>query len=78
MNTWLQISTVDCADNTATSCYCLNAKFTKNVIDCVQAWCQTDEQTKQALQYLVGICAEYVPQNPGLVGDCPKDTFTPP
>jgi hypothetical protein len=75
MNTWLQISTEDCKDNTATDCYCKNAKFTKNVIDCVQAWCQTDEQTKKTLQYLVGICAEHVPENPGLVTDCPKDTF---
>jgi hypothetical protein len=80
MNTWLQISTEDCKDNTATDCYCKNAKFTKNVIDCVQAWCETDEQTKKTLQYLVGICAEHVPENPGLVTDCPKDTFdnTPP
>jgi hypothetical protein len=75
MNTWLQISTEDCKDNTAVDCYCKNAKFTKNVIDCVQAWCETDEQTKQTLQYLVGICASYVPQNPGLVSNCPSDTF---
>jgi hypothetical protein len=75
MNTWLQISTEDCKDNTATDCYCKNSKFTKNVIDCVQAWCQTDEQTKKTLQYLVGICAEHVPENPGLVTDCPSDTF---
>lgn len=75
MNTWLQISTEDCKDNTATDCYCKNAKFTKNVIDCVQARCETDEQTKQTLQYLVGICASYVPQNPGLVSNCPNDTF---
>jgi hypothetical protein len=78
MNTWLQISTEDCKDNTATDCYCKNSKFTKNVIDCVQAWCSTDEQTKETLQYLVGICAQYVPQNPGLVSDCPNDTFNTP
>ncbi|KAH8732213.1 hypothetical protein GQ44DRAFT_697260 [Phaeosphaeriaceae sp. PMI808] len=78
MNTWLQISTEDCKDNTAVDCYCKNSKFTKNVIDCVQAWCKTDEETKQTLQYLVGICAQYVPENPGLVSDCPEDTFQPP
>lgn len=78
MNTWLEISTEDCKDNTATDCYCKNSKFTKNVIDCVQAWCETDEQTKKALQYLVGICAQHVPENPGLVSDCPGDTFSPP
>tara|TARA_R110002003_G_scaffold44_1_gene3185 strand:- start:544 stop:1176 length:633 start_codon:yes stop_codon:yes gene_type:complete len=78
MNTWLQISTEDCKDNTATDCYCKNSKFTKNVIDCVQAWCETDEETKSTLQYLVGICAQYVPENPGLVEDCPDDTFNTP
>ncbi|KAH7088586.1 hypothetical protein FB567DRAFT_441107 [Paraphoma chrysanthemicola] len=78
MNTWLQISTEDCKDNTAADCYCKNAKFTKNVIDCVQAWCETDEETKSTLQYLVGICAQYVPENPSLVEDCPNDTFNPP
>jgi hypothetical protein len=78
MNTWLQISTEDCKDNTATDCYCKNSKFTKNVIDCVQAWCKTDSETRETLQYLVGICAQYVPQNPGLVSDCPKDTFNTP
>ncbi|KAF2032312.1 hypothetical protein EK21DRAFT_109983 [Setomelanomma holmii] len=75
MNTWLQISTEECKDNTATDCYCKNSKFTKNVIDCVQAWCKTDEETKSTLQYLVGICAQYVPENPGLVSNCPNDTF---
>ncbi|KAF1921009.1 hypothetical protein BDU57DRAFT_437054 [Ampelomyces quisqualis] len=77
MNTWLQISTEDCKDNTAADCYCKNAKFTKNVIECVQARCDTDQQTKDTLQYLVGICAQYVPENPGLVTDCPEDTFEP-
>ncbi|KAH7401101.1 hypothetical protein DE146DRAFT_718242 [Phaeosphaeria sp. MPI-PUGE-AT-0046c] len=80
MNTWLQISTEDCKDNTNADCYCKNSKFTKNVIDCVQARCDTDAQVKETLQYLVGICAQHVPENPGLVTDCPKDTFdnTPP
>ncbi|EAT90718.2 hypothetical protein HBH56_190240 [Parastagonospora nodorum] len=79
MNTWLQIST-ECKDNTNKDCYCKNAKFTKNVIDCVVARCDTPEQTKKTLQYLVGICAEHVPENPSIVTDCPKDTFdnTPP
>lgn len=80
MNTWLQISTEDCKDNTNADCYCKNAKFTKNVIDCVQARCDTDAQVKETLQYLVGICAQHVPENPSIVDDCPKDTFdnTPP
>lgn len=74
MNTWLQIST-QCKDNTDKRCYCVNADFTKNVIDCVSAWCGTDEETKSALQYLIGICAEHVPENPKIIEDCP--TYIP-
>ncbi|OAL43223.1 hypothetical protein IQ07DRAFT_524565 [Pyrenochaeta sp. DS3sAY3a] len=74
MNTWLQIDS-KCKDNTDKSCYCVNPDFTKNVIACVSAWCGTDDETRQALQYLIGICAEYVPQNPGIVEDCP--TYIP-
>jgi len=78
MNTWLQITTTDCKDNTAADCYCKNSKFTKSVIDCVQAWSKTDEETKNNLRYLVGICAKYVPENPSLIEDCPKGTFNSP
>jgi hypothetical protein len=74
MNTWLQITT-ECKDNTNTECYCKNTRFTKAVIECVSARCSTDEETKKTLQYLVGICAEHVPENPSIVTDCPKDTF---
>ncbi|CAO2647719.1 Nn.00g086410.m01.CDS01 [Neocucurbitaria sp. VM-36] len=74
MNSWLQIDS-SCKDNTDKSCYCVNPDFTKNVIDCVSAWCGTDEETKQTLQYLIGICAEYVPQNPGIIENCP--TYIP-
>ncbi|KAL1649033.1 hypothetical protein SLS61_006556 [Didymella pomorum] len=71
MNTWLEISG-DCKNNADASCYCKNKDFTKNVIDCVSAWCGTDDETRQSLQYLIGICAEHVPENPGLVTDCPS------
>jgi hypothetical protein len=70
MNTWLEINS-ECKDNTDASCYCGNADFTKNVIDCVAAW-TTDAEIQQALQYLIGICANYVPQNPGLITNCPS------
>ncbi|KAF2633559.1 hypothetical protein BU25DRAFT_405427 [Macroventuria anomochaeta] len=71
MNTWLEISG-DCKNNADASCYCKNKDFTKQVIDCVSAWCGTDDETREALQYLIGICAEHVPENPGLVTDCPS------
>ena len=71
MNTWLEISG-DCKNNADASCYCKNKDFTKQVIDCVSAWCGTDDETREALQYLIGICAEHVSENPGLVTDCPS------
>ncbi|KAF2115688.1 hypothetical protein BDV96DRAFT_574307 [Lophiotrema nucula] len=81
MNTWLQINT-ECKDNTDVNCYCKNPDFTKSVIECVKAWA-TDAETQQALSYLVGICASYVPQNPGIITNCPSTiplgpTYTPP
>ncbi|KAH6616886.1 hypothetical protein C7974DRAFT_366571 [Boeremia exigua] len=71
MNTWLEVSG-DCKNNADASCYCKNKDFTKQVIECVSAWCGTDDETREALQYLIGICAEHVPENPGLVTDCPS------
>ncbi|KAF2006932.1 hypothetical protein P154DRAFT_517384 [Amniculicola lignicola CBS 123094] len=71
MNTWLEVQT-ECKDNTDVQCYCKNADFTKNVIDCVSAW-STNEQIQEALQYLIGICASYVPQNPGIITNCPSN-----
>lgn len=74
MNTWLEVSG-SCKNNADASCYCKNKDFTKQVIECVSAWCGTDDETRDALQYLIGICAEHVPENPGLVTDCP--TYIP-
>lgn len=70
MNTWLTINT-QCSDNTDANCYCSNPDFTKSVIDCVAAWA-TDAETQQALQYLIGICAPHIPENPGIITDCPS------
>ncbi|KAF2748068.1 hypothetical protein M011DRAFT_493955 [Sporormia fimetaria CBS 119925] len=71
MNTWLEINS-QCKDNTDSDCYCKNPEFTKSVIECVAAW-STDDETQQALQYLLGICASHVPENPGLITDCPTN-----
>ncbi|KAI8937080.1 hypothetical protein NX059_006297 [Plenodomus lindquistii] len=71
MNTWLQVDD-KCKNNADKSCYCKNPEFTKNVIDCVTAWCGTDEETQKSLQYLIGICADHVPENPKIIEDCPS------
>ncbi|KAF2500428.1 hypothetical protein BU16DRAFT_547288 [Lophium mytilinum] len=70
LNTW--IITSECKDNTDFSCYCKNAGFTKSVIDCVSAWGADSSEVQAALSYLVGICAPFVPQNPGLITNCPS------
>ncbi|KAI4643605.1 hypothetical protein J4E93_006616 [Alternaria ventricosa] len=72
MNSWLQISAPDCKDNTDSNCYCLKPEFTKNVIDCISARCGSDDEISKGLQYFIGICAQHVPENPSIVGDCPS------
>lgn len=69
MNTWLQVNT-QCKDNTDSECYCKIPDFTDNVLACVAAR-GTDEEQSQAVQFFLGICAPAIPQNPGLVTNCP-------
>lgn len=69
LNSW--IHKVGCSSNTDSDCYCKETDFTKKVIDCVSAWGATDSEVSEALSYLTGICAAYVPQNPGLVTNVP-------
>ncbi|KAF2803798.1 uncharacterized protein BDZ99DRAFT_452913 [Mytilinidion resinicola] len=71
MNTWITTKS-QCKDNTDFSCYCKNADFTKSVIECVSAWGADSSEVQAALSYLVGICAPFVPQNPGLITNCPS------
>ncbi|KAH7041925.1 hypothetical protein B0J12DRAFT_731005 [Macrophomina phaseolina] len=69
LNSW--ISKVGCKGNTDSDCYCKEADFTKKVIDCVTAWGASDSEISEALSYLTGICAAYVPSNPGLITNVP-------
>ncbi|KAG9379567.1 CFEM multi-domain protein [Pyrenophora tritici-repentis] len=78
MNSWLQISASGCKDNTDSNCYCVKPEFTKNVIDCITARCGNDDDTSKALQYFIGICADHVPKNPQIIGDCPSGAASPP
>lgn len=77
MNTWIQQS--GCKDNTDFTCFCPKADFTKNVIQCVTAHGGDNAVIGKALSYLQGICAAFIPVNPGIVTDCPKEIpITPP
>ncbi|KAL4897287.1 hypothetical protein BDV59DRAFT_198687 [Aspergillus ambiguus] len=69
INTWLSIP--KCTSNADTSCFCPSADFTKKVISCIQAWGSSDAEVQAALSYFTGICAAYVPENPGIVTAVP-------
>ncbi|KKY14316.1 putative extracellular serine-threonine rich protein [Diplodia seriata] len=69
LNTW--ITKVGCSGNTDTDCYCKEVDFTKKVIDCVDSRGGSDDEISQALSYLTGICAAFVPENPGLITNVP-------
>jgi hypothetical protein len=61
-----------CKSNSDTSCFCPNADFISKVQACVSAWSGSDADTQAALSYLAGICADFVPQNPGICTNVPK------
>jgi hypothetical protein len=78
VNTW--IGQTKCKDNADSSCYCRDAEFVKQVMGCIEAWSDDDDQTHGAASYFQGICAPYVPQNPAIITACPsagKPTTTP-
>ncbi|OCK79289.1 hypothetical protein K432DRAFT_383214 [Lepidopterella palustris CBS 459.81] len=70
MNTWMSKS--GCKDNSDYSCYCKIPDFTTNVINCVTAWGVDTTEISSALSYLAGICVQYIPQNPGIITNCPS------
>ncbi|KAF1812780.1 hypothetical protein P152DRAFT_513823 [Eremomyces bilateralis CBS 781.70] len=76
MNTWMFKS--GCNDNTDFDCYCKNPEFTKYVIDCVNSWGVDETIIAKALTFLQGICAAQIPENPGIVTDCPTYISTEP
>jgi hypothetical protein len=61
-----------CKDNSDAKCYCPNKEFTKKVISCIDAWGTSKSEITEALSYFTGICAAWVPQNPGIVTAIPS------
>ncbi|KAG8525882.1 uncharacterized protein KY384_000642 [Bacidia gigantensis] len=70
LQTWLTLT--KCKDNSDTDCFCKDNKFTENVQGCVNSWAQHADEQQSALSFLVAICAQHVPQNPGLVAHVPS------
>ncbi|PWY92066.1 hypothetical protein BO70DRAFT_357218 [Aspergillus heteromorphus CBS 117.55] len=71
INTWLNLLP-KCDSNSAASCYCPSSEFTNKVISCIQAWGASPEEIQSALSYFTGICAAFVPKNPGIVTAIPS------
>ncbi|KAI1475768.1 hypothetical protein F4774DRAFT_428697 [Daldinia eschscholtzii] len=64
LNTWM--FSVGCKDNTDSACYCPDADFVKNIFTCLYAHGESDEVISEAISYFQGICAPFVPSNPGI------------
>ncbi|KFY25733.1 hypothetical protein V493_04491 [Pseudogymnoascus sp. VKM F-4281 (FW-2241)] len=68
IKTWLP---VDCKSNSDIGCFCPKPDFTKKLFECLAAFGATEEEINDAAEFFQGICAPYVPTNPGIVTDCP-------
>jgi hypothetical protein len=58
---------VGCKDNTDSACYCPDNDFVNNVFACLYAHGESDDVISEAVSYFQGICAPFVPSNPGIV-----------
>ncbi|KAJ5757304.1 uncharacterized protein N7511_005998 [Penicillium nucicola] len=72
MNTWLSIP--KCDSNSDVACFCPSSEFTDKVTSCIQSWGKSNEEIQSGLAYFAGICASYVPKNPGIVEIVPTST----
>ena len=68
IKTWLP---TECKSNSDIGCFCPKADFTKKLFECLTAFGATDDEINAAAEFFQGICAPYVPTNPGIVTDCP-------
>ncbi|OBT90731.1 hypothetical protein VE02_00611 [Pseudogymnoascus sp. 03VT05] len=68
IKTWLPAG---CKSNSDIGCFCPKADFTKKLFECLNAFGATDAEINDAAEFFQGICAPYVPTNPGIVTDCP-------
>lgn len=64
LNTFL--FSVGCSDNSDTACYCPDTIFVKNVFDCIYAHGESAEIVTEAIIFVQGLCARYVPSNPAI------------
>ncbi|KAK6344415.1 hypothetical protein TWF696_008052 [Orbilia brochopaga] len=76
METWTKIT--KCINSGDVECLCPNADYINNVAQCVEAWSSDDSEVIKALQYMRGLCAQYIPGNPAIVTAVPSYVTVPP
>jgi hypothetical protein len=64
-----------CTDNTDAECYCPEAKFVKNVYDCLYAHGETDAIIAEAVAYFQGICGKWAGENPAIATGATITTY---
>ncbi|KAK5954180.1 hypothetical protein OHC33_004753 [Knufia fluminis] len=71
LSTWMQ-KAGSCSSNSDISCYCPSPDFISTVQECVSAWGASDADVQSAFSFLAGICADFVPENPGICTGVPS------
>ncbi|KAK8048682.1 hypothetical protein PG994_010412 [Apiospora phragmitis] len=73
LNTWM--FSVGCKDNTDAACYCPDSKFTDAIYECMAAHGDSQETIADAIEYFKGICAPFIPTNPGIATGADSLTY---
>ncbi|KAF3171790.1 hypothetical protein TWF225_010473 [Orbilia oligospora] len=76
METWTKIT--QCVNSGDVKCLCPNPEYIKSVAECVEAWGVDDDEVAKALEYMQGLCAEHIPENPAIVTCVPTYVTLPP
>ncbi|EPS38924.1 hypothetical protein H072_7297 [Dactylellina haptotyla CBS 200.50] len=76
METWTKIT--QCINSGDVKCLCPNPEYIKNVAACVEAWGVDDDEVAKALEYMQGLCADQIPENPAIVTCVPTYVSLPP
>jgi len=66
---------VACSDNSDSACYCPDEIFVKNVFNCIYAHGESAQVVSEAVIFLQGICAPYVPSNPAIATGATVTSF---
>src|SRR5690606_15059153 len=59
------------------SCYCPEKEFVTEVVGCLDAWGQSDEEISRAIKYFTGLCAPHADPAP-IVSAIPSTVSLPP